>query len=391
MFPVSALRPYLFAITAAAALFTGCPFLGADTVVLKSGEQIEGKVVLSNDKEVVIETRFGESITNQERYPRADVARVIVKTKDIEAFSELEKAPLPVNALSPADFEDFFAARRKFLSDFGYSSKTGEARAQIAQGEKESGRVQAGEVKIEGRWLKLEEIQQESYQIGALRQLVAMQRARNAGNLVAALNAFAVLEKEYPNSMVFPEAVVEARQNAVQLDKVLQHELRNFTIKEATRERQIAIETPDNQARIRAARAAEIERLKVAAEQATARGEKFPPYSNIDEEGMKKLQALLMQESARLGGMVLTPLQESVAATRQAVRLLDEREFQAAKTALEKALGDWKENELATRLLVRAEQEIAARANASDTQRQAAEKAAEGAGFEQTTAPGATE
>lgn len=350
----------------------------ADVVILKSGERIEGKVLLSDDKEVVIETRFSDSITNQERYPKSSVARVVVVSKDQQAFAELEeKYPLPSNALEASDFEEFFDARRKFLSEFAYSSKVGIVREQIAKGEKELARVQAGEVKIDGRWLTPEEIKEESYQINALRQFKAMESARHSGDLISALNAFAVIEKEYPHSMVYPEAVAKAREYAEQLEKILQHELRNFPLRQAEREKQIAIETPENQARIRAARREELERLKAQAEQAAARGEKFFRYSKIDEEGMKKLQALALQEKARLDGIDLESMQRSVKATRLCIKLLDEREFQAAKTEAEKALADWEENELAQRMLARVNAEIEARASASAAQKKAAQKAAE--------------
>src|SRR5207244_4254730 len=73
--------------------------------------------------------------------------------------------------------------------------------------EAERKRVQAGEAKLDGRWLSKEEIAREKYQIAASQWFNAMKSLAARGDLVGALNTFDALEKQYPASRVYPDAI----------------------------------------------------------------------------------------------------------------------------------------------------------------------------------------
>jgi hypothetical protein len=344
--------------------------LRADSITLQDGTIIEGKILQANEKEVIIETRFSETITEAQRFPRAEIRQLQRTASDSAPLSDLEAFPLPEDALVPGDYEVYLQKREDFLEKFGYSPKVSEVRAEIRLAKQEQERVAAGGVKLGGRWLSEREIAAEAQQIESRKLFAEMKQAKRRGDLIRALNLFAMLEKQYPGSSIMPEAIQEAVATMQQLSRLLDHEQRNFVIREGERERGMALSSPQDQEKMKMARDREIAQFQTRVTAATSAGDKFPPYFLAVPDSVKKLRDVMTAEKTRLAALPTAAMEQSNSLTGQARASLGRGHLQAAKTEIEQAVALWPTNEAALRLQgeIKAEQarrdeEAAAAAN----------------------------
>lgn len=336
-------------------------FSQADSITLQNGTVIEGKILQADDQFVTIETRFSETITEAQRFPRAEVRQVQRKAADSAPYEELAKFPLPEDALLPGDYDVYLQKREDFIRNYGYSSKVGPVRAEIRLARSEQEKVAGGAVKLGGRWLSPAEIEGESQQIAARKLFSEMKQAEGRGDLVRALNLYLSLEKQYPGSSILPTAAEMALATMEKLSRVLTHEERNFAIQETERERGIALSSPADQEKMRAARQRDVEKFQARVKAAEAAGEKFLPYFPAVPESVKKVRDTLGTEQARLRALPLEQMRQSNTLASQARASLGRGHLQAAQTEVEQALALWPANETAQRLQARIKEEQASR------------------------------
>ena len=118
----------LFPILLAAPLATAF----ADSVKLKSGEVVEGKVLSSDNASVTIETQFSPTITDQRTIARADIALLSVASEDEAAFAKIRDLKTPATALdATASTEILDNQLRPFLKKFPTSTRVADVKAII--------------------------------------------------------------------------------------------------------------------------------------------------------------------------------------------------------------------------------------------------------------------
>jgi len=122
----------------------------ADSVVLKSGEVVEGKILRKSAAEVVIETRFSATITEERNIPQADIKSINETSPDLEAFEALKKKGLPADAFDAMPYATYIAEVKDFIGKFPASAKVPEAREWIRAAEEEKTKVVQGRQKSRG-------------------------------------------------------------------------------------------------------------------------------------------------------------------------------------------------------------------------------------------------
>lgn len=358
------LRRFVFVpanLLLAVLFLVGLPLGRADSITLQDGTVLEGKILQVNDKEVIIETRFSETISEAQRYSRSEVRQIQKQSDDQLPFDKLAAVPLPESALVPGDYDEYLQKRQQFLTDYAYSPKVSEVRAQMRAAQKEQERVAGGAVKLEGRWLSEEEMEKAGFEIGARKLLAEISQLERRGELVRALNQFALLEKQYGGSAIYPQAVETAKSLMMNLNRILDHEERNFPITEAKREEGIALSSAVDQQQMRAARQRELDQFEGRAAAALAAGDKFPPYLGVSPESIKKLRTVLASEQSRLGALPLDVMQKSLDLTKQGQGFLGRGDIKAAEVDAAQAIELWKDNQGALRLQEQVKKELARR------------------------------
>src|SRR5215203_3575304 len=141
------LKPRLSLITLAALLgVLSCGL--ADTVTLKSGEKLDGRILSETDAELTIEVSITASIKDQRVVKKADVEKVDKVQPDLEAWARLKNISLGEESLEVSDYERAIAILNAFLTEFPQSANAAEAKKKIASLQEEQKRVEGGEMKL---------------------------------------------------------------------------------------------------------------------------------------------------------------------------------------------------------------------------------------------------
>ncbi|MDD5199922.1 MAG: hypothetical protein PHC88_08970 [Terrimicrobiaceae bacterium] len=326
-------------------------FVYADSVKLKSGEVVEGRIIQSDANGVVIETQFSPTITDQRHIARADIAATAVASPDEVAFAKIQDLGAPDTALDVTAYTDILDRQlRPFVRKYPYSPRAQDVKAKIAAFETDMARLKAGDVKVAGIWYDPASFTAEKYQIEAAANLAAMQREAGLKNYPAALNSFGLLQRTYPSSLAFAESLPLAEKTLEKLAQQLTFTIANLPQTKA--QRQAAVErTPiEQRAPIQQAIAAEDARAAAFAEAAERNGQRFFAILPYDEKGLDSMQEAAQNLAVELKAIDRKKLAAGAKLARQANTELARHELPALETTLPQLQAAWPEYEGIARL-----------------------------------------
>ncbi len=321
----------------------------ADIVTLKSGEKLEGKITAETDAEITIAAKVSASITDERVIKKSEVASVAKDEPDLIAWQPLKALKLGKNSLPVASYDAAINPLKGFATEFPKSQFAAEAQkiADIFSAEKK--RVEAGEVKLDDKWLSKDEAQKERYQINALIAFNYM-KDQSTRDMTGAMNTFDAIEKNFPGSRVYPDAV-----------EYVQKMLPTLKAQVDARAKALAAQKTEQAEAVK--KLAGVEKTKLEAEQKSARdaaeatvsaaekqGLKWLPLNPATERSLQNLATKTTSEIQHLAGLQIAKMRASIAAAEQAKAALEKKDFTAADAALTQAAGDWPANEIATRL-----------------------------------------
>lgn len=359
----------------------------ADTVVLTSGEVLEGKILRETKDAVTIQVPFSATIMEDRVVPRSEISRLEKISPDQAAFREVETVVSPITIFDVSDLDPALATVRSFVAKYPDSPHAAAAKTKLNALEAERTAILGGQIKLDGRLLSLDEMQERREEIAGLRLLQDWKQQAEKGDFVGPLNRFIAWEAAGKNNPVFPDAVEQARAQLRSLIASLEHEIRNNPILEKRREEQIALSKSTEQASIRAARERQLSELNAALAAAKKNKDPIPPYAAFSLPSLEAARKAALAQAARLAAMDLTPLRRSLEDTARAREAYAKQEWASAKTLLESALASWPGNSAAQALLQKTEQATQRLEEASARQAEAVNKAAEAAAKDAASAP----
>lgn len=322
----------------------------ADTVTLKSGEKIVGKVMSETDQEVVIEERISASITDNRTIPKSDVASVQKESADAAAYQALKNHKPGANSMPATAYDGVIKPLQAFIAQHPKSEHLSELQANLAAFEEEKKRVDEGEVKLNGAWLSKEQAEKERYQINAQMILNHMQDQQRRGDLVGALNTFDQMDQSYAGARVYPDAVELAKQLVPALKNAADRAGKAWQFQKAEREKGIELLSEPQRSETIAANEREQRAADAAVEAATRSNSKWPPLVARSESALNTIANKTTEEANRLAALEVGKMRESIKAADEARKHLAAKEPQEAEAAVSKALALWSTNEAATRL-----------------------------------------
>jgi len=337
----------LFLVLLAAPLATAF----ADTIKLKSGEIIEGKVLSSDNASVTIETQFSPTITDQRTIARADIALLSVVSEDEAAFARIRDLKTPATALDASASTDILDNQlRPFLKKFPTSARVADVKAIIKSFEADIERLRKGEKKVGGKWYDADTFAAEKYQLEAAIIFEAMQRDLAAKNYSAAMNDFDQLQRSYVGSAAYAEAVSQAGKALKLLDQQLNFAIANLP--QTLARRQAAIDqTPiEQRPPIQAAIDAENARATEIAAAAQQANQPFFAILPYDEKGLQAMREASTQVAQQLATVDAKKLANAARLVRQANEELAHNQLAAAQTTISELTAQWPEYEGLSRL-----------------------------------------
>ena len=327
-----------------------CAALRADTVILKSGDKIEGKILSETDTEVTMSVQVTATIKDERVIKRDTIEKIEKVQPDEQAWALIANLAPGNESLERDEYERVKVALGFFTSTYPKSPHAPLAQSRLDQFTTEQIRVNMGEVKLNGQWLGKEKVQEEQIQIGGRILLNRMKRAAAAGQLTDAMVIFDQLEKGFLGSASYPDAVELGRrilptlraavdQRVIQLKRRADDEKLRLTTSKGTEHDQldalIKKETSSTEATIAA-----IER----------NGVKWLPLQPANSRSLTALSTRVNSESTRLNGLPVEKMRESIKASEEAEKAMAGGNFDAAEKALRDAASAWSANELAKRL-----------------------------------------
>jgi hypothetical protein len=314
----------------------------ADTLKLKNGQEIAGEIISKDGDAVLIEYRVTATIKDQRSIPKSEIDKIETVAEDQKSFSELgPMTPLPT--LLDATAYDSLLERKipQFLKAYSYSSHLAEIREKQAVLAGERDRVRRGDRKIDGVWITSEEMSADPVQNGARVRLAQMKLAAAAGDPVASLQSYELLEKEFPGSDAMAEAVPFALKQLSQLQTKINAARSTYDINEKARLAALAAAPGDQKKEMNVLRERDLASAASAKQSAETTGAKFFAVFPGIKDSLDALQAIVNSEHDRLLTLSKTPMAESVADCAAAAKLLASGNAVAAKEKLASAEKLW--------------------------------------------------
>lgn len=317
----------------------------ADTITLKSGTKIEGKILSETATEVTVEYRESATITDRKTLKRDEIVSITKETPDIAAWDAIKSLRPGPNSLPAAQYDHVLRSLNAFIAAYPTSTFIEEAKKNAAAFEADKKRVDAGELKFADRWLTQEEAEKERYQMNGAIAFNYMRTQATGGDLIGALNSFAQIEKNYGGSASFPDAVELAAKILPTLKATVERAHQNLKT-EAIGRQQAA---PQSRAELEAAVKREEDAGVAAIAAAERAGLKWPPLNIRSSKSLAKIAEKLGPETTRLAALNVAVMRQSIASAEGAKAALAANDLDGATAALQAAKG-WEPNELAKRL-----------------------------------------
>ena len=321
----------------------------ADVVTLKSGEKVEGKITAESDKEITIAAKVSASITDERIINRADIATIAKDAPDEIAWQALKGRKLGKNSLPAASYDAAINPLKGFATEFPNSPFATDAQKTADAFAAEKKRVEAGEVKLDDKWLSKEEAQKERYQINGLIAFNYM-KDQSTRDMVAALNTFDAIEKNFSGARAYPDAVEYVQKMLPALKGQVDVRTNALSAQKIEREKSLAQLAGVPKTTLQD----EIKREQAAAEAAVSaaekQGNKWLPLSPATERSLQNLASRISSEAPRLAAIPVANMRKSLLAAEKAKGALEKKDLDGADAALTQATTDWSSNELVTRL-----------------------------------------
>lgn len=287
------------------------PPLHADTIVLKSGKKLEGRVISQDAKSYLLEINVTPTIKDERRVPKDQVEEILKEATDGKEFKKVAALVPTPDLLPVAAYGKRIAIARGFVSAFPKSSHIADAKKILATLEKEHGTISAGSIKLDGQLIAQPDMEANAYEIHARMILRDIARMSQAQQFPEALRKWETLRSDYRNSDSFGRAVPVARRVLRSYGRSLK-QLAD-TLDERTAQRKSALESMKDSDRQRTEAAlADKQRKLVAAiarekDQLKLKWLSVDPFDKSSIEHSKRLADTALDALAKLDTTGIRP------------------------------------------------------------------------------------
>jgi len=286
------------------ALLCGTSLLHADILILKNGDKHEGTILNESPTAIRMKYRLTPKIWDEKDFPRTDIQEVIKQTPQEVELIALKKL-LPTPDLLPADkYEQLIQDRfRPFVNKYPGTPEAKETEAIIDSLQEEKKKVSNGQVKLEGRWLTVEETKGEQYNIDTFKLYDEMKAQMAKSEWVEALRIFDQFAKKganYTASTYYPAVVADALVCMEKYDAVLTKMEQEQPALLKQRDEGLKKLADDDKVRTRAAIDKEKVTWRAQADALKRTGVRWIEPYKYDKVSITAAQKLLTTERARL-------------------------------------------------------------------------------------------
>ena len=337
-------------------IFLTIPFLAlGDTVTLKSGETLEGNILSETDQQIVMDATVAPGITDQKTIAKGDVQAVSKTSLDEIAYQAIKGCQIESHSLPANSYAAIVKSLETFLTTYPLSSRSREVQTTLTAFKEEQEKVKAKNVKWDNRWYTPAEVEKNKYQLQAQMQLVAMREQASRRDFITALNTFDQIEKAYPGSQAFPDAIDLAKSILPQAASDMERAMNAAKIQESQFTKGIVLVPEPQKSQMIAARKGQIAAAEAAMATAEHDGVKWKPFFPLSSKSCDAIKATLATEAPRLEALPVAEMHSSIASTESAEAALKNANPALAEAKIKQAKTLWSQNERLTALSAAAE------------------------------------
>ncbi len=174
-------------------------------------------------------------------------------------------------------------------------------------------------------------MEKERYQINGRATYNYMQDLARHADLVGALNTFDQLEKNYPGSSVYPDAIGLARQLVDKLKTTADQTLKSWQYQKTQRDAATKLMPDTERAQTTAAQLREQQQMDAAFEASTKSGVKWPPLQKQNEKSLAAIISKAQPELTRLDNLPVAKMRQSLQLSEKARAALAQQESRGGR------------------------------------------------------------
>jgi len=312
-----------------------------DTVTLKDGSKLEGKITYEADDFIKIELSRSGSIKETKLLNRSDIQTIAKTQPDVQDLEKI-KQNLPTRSLmTSSDYQDLITTGPEaFLKAHPDSLLSGEVKKILEELKAEKAKIDRGAIKLEGEWISPEKQQNFPTLVKSQIRLFTMKQKAAEHNHTGALRDFQVIEEQFVGTPAYPEAIKISLAILPTYGQLLTRQLKDVEFLNNKREADIKLLPPESQARTQAAYEKEQERFKALADQEKNSGIKWRSVNRRNKESIAPMIDTVRQELDRLGKIDTGKLAEQAAQLVKVDELINENKLEEARELLSAAGGN---------------------------------------------------
>lgn len=288
-------------LAAASCLFLFAHASPADTIILKSGEKIECRLLREDADGYVVEVKTG-TIRDERTYLRADVSYFEKEKADDKAFKEIEGMVPAPELLGKAAYEARMVKLEEFVKAYPDSKKAARAKEMLDILSEEYAIVAAGGMKFGEEMVSAEDYQANAYECDVRVAERQIKDAVSRRDLLGALRKFSEYGERFGEPEGYQGIAVLMLQVLPAYRVNLEESLATLTSRTEKRQAGLASMAADDRANTERALSEEMEKVQKLFEEEKAAAQKWVTPDSFHKESMEEALRQVAAETARLEG-----------------------------------------------------------------------------------------
>ncbi len=234
----------------------------ADTLVMKDGGEIEGRVIRETEESYLVEVKGEGSFKEERIISKKDVKSIKKEEADSVAFGKLSLLIPTPELLKEADYDERIEQVEDFLREYPTSAMVGKAKKILEELNNEGDVIRGGGIKFGGALVSGEEYEANAYGYDALIAEKSVLAAIERRELLGALRLFTVYDSKFAEADGRGALAVRMKQVLAALSRAVQTSLAGYEDRIAKRESGLAQMAPQDRAGAERAIAEQNEKLQ---------------------------------------------------------------------------------------------------------------------------------
>lgn len=328
-------------LSLAALCLIGGQLLKADILILKNGEKKEGNIIEERADAVRMKYKITPKIWDEKDFPRADIQQIIKQKPEEIEILELRKVLPAEDMLTANQYEQIIQEKlRPFVNKYPGTEQAKEVEKIIAELQAEKDRVVAGELKLEGQWLKADVVKRDDYNIQAYKIRRTMQKKAAEQDYNGALREFDRLSDPvsgYPASVHYAKAIPEAIDIMIKFEAVVTRMISEQPIFQKQRDDSLAKLVEPDLGRTKAAISREHDSWKATYDAEKKAKVRWMTLYKYDLKSLEAALKTLIGERGKLQLVDLSKLQTQNEALTKVLHYIADENVAEAENALKAA------------------------------------------------------